>query len=169
MKKLILSENNRAKMFDLLALKYRIVKKKRPHSHSERVFVYQFCTALFVVWHSSRKGEKYLIYKFVDILKLPIWCYCSKSYENPTSECECLLYALHGTHYDATGSVYSTVKSVYSLRISLVSVSDGICECIHTLCVLRFDTSDERDERTICVVVMLSELNCTELVTSTQL
>lgn len=27
MKKLILSENNRAKMFDLLALKYRMVKK----------------------------------------------------------------------------------------------------------------------------------------------
>lgn len=56
------------------------------------------------------------------------------------------------------------VKSVYSLRISLVSV-DRQYVCVYTFgCV---STSDERDERTICVVVMLSELNCTELVTST--
>lgn len=91
MKKRILNENNRA-------LKYRMVK--RAYTHTERVFVYQFGTALFVVWHSSRKGEKYLIYKFVDILKLPIWCYCSKSCEKNTASewvWACLLHTIRHT------------------------------------------------------------------------
>lgn len=134
-------------MFDSMALKCRM--KKKTYTHTERVFVHQFCTALCAVWHSSRKGEKYLIYKFVDILKLPIWCYCSKSYKNTTSVCVCAsVYSiLHGTHSDATGSVYSTVKSVYSLRISLVSVSSLSDSRIYTCASVCIHSAAFRHER----------------------